>query len=161
MTSLWTAVGLVLALVVQTGLSLVGPRHVAHFDAFLLVVVYVALTRGETHGLLVGTAAGWIQDVQFGGPIVGLSALTKLLLGFAVGLASTRFMLQGTLPRTLVLFCASLLDVLLFERLAALLGVAVSEVSLAGLLLRAAFNAVVGVLLFRALDRRLRGALQP
>lgn len=158
MSALWTAGGLVLALVVQTGLSLVGAHHAAHFDAFLLVVAYVALTRGETPGLLVGTAAGWIQDVEFGGTVVGLSALTKLMLGFAIGLASTRFMLQGALPRTLVLMCASLLDVLLFERLAALLGVAVSEVSLAGLLLRAVLNAAVGVVLFRALDQRLRAA---
>jgi rod shape-determining protein MreD len=157
MSALWTLVSLVLALMVQTGLSLVGPRHAAHFDAFLLVVVYAALSRGETHGLLVGALAGWIQDVQFGGTVVGLSALTKLVLGFALGFASTRFMLQGALPRTLVLMGASLLDVLLFERLAAMLGIAVSEVSLAGLLLRATLNAAIGGLLFRALDRRLRG----
>ena len=55
------------------------------FDPFLLVVVYCGLTGGEVHGMLAGAAAGWVQDVHFGGRILGLSGLSKLLVGFGVG----------------------------------------------------------------------------
>ena len=37
--------------------------------------------------VLAGVAAGWVQDLLFGGPILGLSALSKLLVGFVVVLS--------------------------------------------------------------------------
>jgi len=151
-----TAVALALALLVQTALGRLAPGQVAILDPFLLVVVYSGLTRGELHGMLAGTMAGWIQDIQFGGPVSGLSALTKLLLGFGVGAAGSRFLLVGPGPRLLVLVTASLADALLLERLAAMLGVPVAELTLHALLTRAAVNALVGALLFHLLDKRLR-----
>ena len=159
MSVVWTTGALLAALMLQTGLGRLLPEAAPLFDPFLLVVVYAGLSRGETHGMLTGAAAGWIQDLQFGGPVAGLSALSKLLVGFAVGFAASRFLLVTALPRLLLVVVASLLDGLLLERLAALLGAPVSELSLAGLGLRAALNALVGVPLYQALDRRLRRGL--
>lgn len=159
MSVVWTAGALLAALMLQTGLGRLLPELAPLFDPFLLVVVYAGLARGESHGMLTGAAAGWIQDLQFGGPVAGLSALSKLLVGFAVGFAASRFLLVAALPRLLLVVVASLLDGLLLERLAALLGAPVSELSLAGLGLRAALNALVGVPLYQALDRRLRRGL--
>jgi hypothetical protein len=85
----WTAVAIVGALLVETGLSYLVTEPGRYLDPFLLVVVYCALTRGEAHGMLAGMAAGWVQDVHFGGQVAGLSALSKLLVGFAVGAASS------------------------------------------------------------------------
>lgn len=156
MSYLLTALALGAALVVQSGLSLVAPGAGRLFDPFLLVVVYCGLTFGETHGMLAGAAAGWVQDIQFGGLITGLTPLTKLLVGFATGAAATRFLLQGSVPRLLVLFAATLVDALVFERLAFVFEVPAGEVSVAGLLLRALVNAAVGVVAFRVLDQRAR-----
>jgi rod shape-determining protein MreD len=153
---LWTALALLLALVLQSGLSLVLPGHGRLLDPFLLVVVYCGLVGGETHGMLAGAAAGWIQDIEFGGSVTGLAALTKILVGFAVGMTATRFLLASTGARVLVLFAATLLDALAFERLALVFEIPASEVSAAGLLSRAALNALVGGLLFHALELRLR-----
>lgn len=161
MSVVWTAVSLLAALMLQAGVGRLWPGAVYALDAFLLVVVYVGLTRGETWGMLTGMAAGWIQDVQFGGPVVGFAALSKLVVGFGVGFASSRFLLVAALPRLGLLMCASLLDTLLFERLAGLLGAPVEEVSLATLFGRAALNAAVGAPLYQALDRRLRRGLAP
>lgn len=161
MTALTTLVALLVALVLQTALGRLWPGAPPLVDFFLLVVIYAGVTRGETHGMLTGTAAGWIQDIQFGGPVSGFSAFTKLVVGFAVGFAASRFLLVAAVPRLLLLACAALFDVLLFERLAALLGAPVPEVSLAGLAWRAALTALVGVPVFHALDQRLpRGAVR-
>lgn len=156
MSAVWTTGALLGALMLQTGLGRLFPESAPLFDPFLLVVIYAGLAGGESHGMLTGAAAGWIQDLQFGGPVAGLSALSKLLVGFAVGFAASRFLLVAALPRLLLVVIASLLDGLLHERLAALLGAPVSELSLAGLGLRAALNALVGVPVYQALDRRLR-----
>ncbi len=156
-----TIAGLLLALAAQTALSLVLPREGRLIDPFLLVVVYCGLVFGETHGMLAGTAAGWIQDLHFGGAVTGLQALTKILIGFAVGATATRFLIAATTTRFLVLFAATLLDALVFERFALVFEVPASEISLSGLFGRAALNAVLGSLLFQALDTRLRQAARP
>ncbi len=74
--------------------------------------------------MLAGAAAGWVQDVHFGGPCLGLSALAKLVVGFTVGLAAGHFLLAGPGPRALVLLVATLADALIFHWLASVFDVA-------------------------------------
>ncbi len=156
MTLFWTAAALLAALLLQTVLGLVLPGYARVFDPFLLVLVYSGLTGGATRAMLAGAAAGWVQDVHFGGPVLGLSGLTKVLVGFGVGASSTRFHLVEPGPRVLVLVVATLMDALIFNRLAAVFDVSAYALSPVGLLVRAATNAVVGILVFEAIDRRLR-----
>lgn len=152
-----TALALLLAFLIQSGLTLVLPQHGRLLDPFLVVVVYCGLTGGETHGMLAGAAAGWVQDIEFGGTITGLSALTKILLGFAVGATATRFLLVSALARGFVLFAATLFDALAFERLALVFEIPAAEVSAGGLVSRAAMNALLGGLAFHAIERWARG----
>jgi rod shape-determining protein MreD len=151
-----TGVALALAFAIQSALTLILPGPGRLLDPFLVVVVYCGLTGGETQGMLAGAAAGWIQDTQFGGTVTGLSALTKLIIGFAVGVAATRFLMAATSARLLVLFAATLVDALVFERLALVFEIGASEVSLRLLFARAIANAVLGVLAFQALELRMR-----
>ena len=155
MTLFWTAAALVAALLLQTVLSLVIPGYARVFDPFLLVLVYCGLTGGASRAMLAGAAAGWVQDVHFGGPVLGLSGLTKVLVGFGVGAGSTRFHLAEPGPRVLVLVLATLMDALIFNRLAAVFDVSAYALSPTGLLVRAVTNAGVGILVFEAIDRRL------
>ena len=159
--ALWSGLALGSAMLLQTFLDLWVPTMPGMLDPFLLVLVYAALTGGETRGMLTGAACGWVQDILFSGPIVGLSALSKRLVGFGVGLAGARFMVVGAGPRALVLVSAALLDVLLYERLAAMLGAAVSELALTRLLLRATLTAAVGVPLYGVIASRARREVHP
>lgn len=161
MRAFWTGVGILAALLVQSALSQVAPAQARVLDPFLLVFVYCALTGGETHGMLAGAAAGWVQEVHFGGPVKGLSGLTRVLVGFGVGLAGGRFLLARPGPRLLVLFAATLADAVILERLAAAFEVRAQGLSLRGLLSRAAVNAVVGVALFAIIDRLRRREARP
>jgi len=153
---LGTGLALGLAFVIQSALTLVLPGPGRLLDPFLVVVVYCGLTGGETHGMLAGAVAGWIQDTQFGGAVIGMAALTKLLVGFAVGMAATRFLVTATSARLLVLFAATLVDAMVFERLAVVFEIAASEMSLRVLFTRAVANAVLGVLAFQAFELRAR-----
>jgi rod shape-determining protein MreD len=150
-----TALAIVMALVVATALGQLLPALGRVVDPFLLVVVYCALRGGETEGMLTGLAAGWVQDAQFAGPVLGLSPLTKILIGFTVGLAGKHFLLAGLGARTLVLLAASAADTFLFQWLAAVFDVRVIDLGPLGLLWRATVNAGLGVALFEIVDRRL------
>jgi rod shape-determining protein MreD len=149
------AVAILTALVVATALGQLVPGIGRIVDPFLLVVVYCALRGGETEGMLTGLAAGWVQDAQFAGPVLGISPLTKIVIGFAVGLAGRHFLLAGLGARTLVLLAASAADTLLFQWLAAVFDVRLIEMGPLGLLWRATVNAGLGVALFELVDRRL------
>jgi rod shape-determining protein MreD len=151
----WTVLAVVGAAVLQTGLGHLAGRAPLVFDPFLLVVLYCSLTYGETHGMLAGTVAGWVQDVLFGGQVAGLSALTKLLVGFFVGLAGTRFLLVGAAPQLLVIFASTIIDALALQSLASVFSIRTTELSAAGLALRAGVNALIGIILFSVLDRHV------
>jgi hypothetical protein len=88
--------------------------------------------------------------------VLGLSALTKIVVGFAVGMAGARFLLVGPGARTLVLLAATFGDALLFQWLASVFDLRTLELSPLGLLWRATVNASLGVVLFELIDRRIR-----
>jgi rod shape-determining protein MreD len=152
----WTGVAILGALLVQTALTQLLPLHARVFDPFLVLMVYCGLTGGETHGMLAGAAAGWIQDIHFGGRVLGLSGLSKVLVGFGVGIAATRFHLVEPAPRGLVLLAAALLDSVIFSGLASAFDVAAAPLTGPELALRGGVNAVLGVLLFAVYERQLR-----
>lgn len=155
----WTSVAIIGALLVETGLSYVVVEPGRYLDPFLLVVVYCALGGGETRGMVAGLAAGWVQDVHFGGAVLGLSALSKLLVGFAVGAAGSHFLITSTSARTLVLLLATVADALLVLWFASVFTIEIAPMSPVTLASRASLTAVVGGILFALIDRRLQQTL--
>ena len=155
-TAFWTAMAILAALLVQTALGRLLPMQARVFDPFLLVVVYCGLTGGEAHGMLAGAAAGWVQDVHFGVRIEGLAGLSKVLVGYGVGVGSTRFHLGEPAARLLVLMVATIVDAVLFGQLAQVFDVQAYELSPLGLVVRAVVNGAVGMVVFEAVDRQRR-----
>jgi rod shape-determining protein MreD len=151
-----TGLAILVAFLLQTSLSRVLPTEARVLDPFLLVVVYCALVGGETHGMLAGAVAGWVQDVNFGGTVLGFAPLAKIVVGFCVGQAAARFMLAGPGPRTLTLLVAALADAFIFAWLCAVFDVKTVALSPLSLASRATVNAALGVVLFEVLDRRFR-----
>ncbi len=154
MRTFWIALAIVIALLLETMLSRLLPGQARVFDPFLIVFVYCALVGGETQGMLAGLAAGWVQDVHFGGPVMGLSALVKLVVGFGVGVAAGHFLLVGPGARALVLLVASVGDAVLFQWLASVFDIPVPDLSPGALLSRATVNAALGTALYELIDRR-------
>ncbi len=156
--TLWTGLAILAAVLAQTVLGYFVAAPGRLFDPFLLVVAYCALAGGETHGMLAGAVAGWVQDVMFGGRVLGLSALSKLLVGFGTGLAGRRFLISSTPARALCVFLATVVDALLVPWLGSVFALELSPLSALALFARAALNALVGSSLFALLERRLQQA---
>jgi rod shape-determining protein MreD len=152
MNAVGPAFAILLALLSESALSLFSPEFSRLFDPFLLIAVYYALLKGETHGMLVGVTAGWVQDVHFGSRVLGLIGFSRTVVAFLVGLIASRFLITGALMRGLVIFLASILDAWLYESLAGLFNLPVHVLSLSDLLLRSAVTAVLGTLAFSGID---------
>jgi rod shape-determining protein MreD len=58
-------------------------------DLPLIIVVLLALRRGPEFGCLAGFVTGLLQDAA-GGGLIGVQALTKAVIGFAIGAAGSR-----------------------------------------------------------------------
>ncbi len=157
--ALWTGLAILGAVLVETALGYLLPSPGRLLDPFLLVVVYCALSGGETHGMLAGVAAGWVQDSLFGGRVLGIAALAKLLVGFAVGLAGGRFLISSVAARAVTVFLATLADGLLVPWLASVFTLELLPQGPLAFVGRAALNALVGGALYALVERRLQRGL--
>ncbi len=151
MKSVRVALAIVAALFVQTTLSPLLGRAAIGIDLGLVVVVFTALMMGPAAGLLTGSITGLVQDAIASG-IVGLSGLSKTLVGFAAGVFGTMFIVTRPVPRFVVFFLASLADSAILFGLHAIFDVRVAPPAYTPIVARALVNAGVGVSAFLAME---------
>jgi rod shape-determining protein MreD len=93
----------ILAIIFQTFFaSLISIEKVMP-DIFVILVVYLTLTKSLTYGALFGFIAG-IAESSSDPYLFGLSALLKVLLAMIVFMFSTRLRLESNFARILVVF---------------------------------------------------------
>lgn len=145
-----TLAALVVALALQTTLT-TYVRETAALDFVLIVVVYLSLTSGPVTGVVAGSVAGLIQDALSSG-VMGIGALAKTLVGYAVGRIGTQFIVTAPLPRFVVFLGATVLHAVVFLGLEMLLGLREFSTPYAAVAGQAVGNAVVGVVGFQVLE---------
>jgi rod shape-determining protein MreD len=140
-----------IALALQTTLAGLVIRGTAALDLVLIVVVYIALKSGPVTGLLAGTVAGLIQDA-LSNPILGIGGLAKTMVGFLAGLLATHFILNGPLPRFVMIVMATILHAAIFMGLYVLLDLRQFPDPAPAVLGQAIGNGFVGVVGFQLLE---------
>ncbi len=83
------AVGIILAVILETVLGKISAPLLFVLNAFSWVVLYFSLTKHEVFGAVMGTVCGLLQD-SFSLGVFGVAGLTKTLLGFTAGLVSRK-----------------------------------------------------------------------
>lgn len=139
------------ALALQTTLAGLVIRGTAALDLVLIVVIYIALKSGPGTGLLAGTVAGLIQDA-LSNPILGIGGLAKTMVGFLAGLLATQFILNGPLPRFVLIVMATALHAAIFMGLYVLLDLRQFPDPLPAVVGQAIGNGFVGVVGFQLLE---------
>jgi rod shape-determining protein MreD len=81
-------------------------------DIPLIMVVLLAMRRGPEFGAVGGFAAGLLQDAA-GGGLLGVQALTKAVLGFAIGMLGGRLRVTQPLVQVPGLLLLSIVEGLL------------------------------------------------
>ena len=138
-------VWLALALLVQTTLVPLVAGGGAPVDLVLVVVVFAALNRGPVAGLWTGTVAGLLQDALSGG-IIGVSGLTKTIIGVVVGVVGSRFLLGTVWHRLAVLVGASFVHAFCYLGIYTLIGPDGPAGPVGIVTVQAAANALVGAI---------------
>jgi rod shape-determining protein MreD len=132
------------ALALQTTLASLVIRGTAALDLVLIVVVYIALITGPVTGLLLGSAAGLIQDALSSG-VIGIGGLAKTVVGFVAGVLGTQFIVTAPLSRFIVFVLATALHATIFMGLYMLLEIRQFESPYAAVMSQAIGNGLLGV----------------
>ncbi len=150
---------IVVALVAQTTIAWSMGTARVNLDLPLVAVVFAALAGGPMAGFLSGAVAGCAQDWLSGG-IVGVSGLSKSLVGLAVGGLTVHFLLTGIPFQGLVIAIATVVHVWGFVAIYALMPQAGPSSAWDVILTQTLANVSVGVLAVAAVQygRRMRGA---
>ncbi len=163
MKALRTLGAIAVALVLQTTLARLLVRGSIGVDLVLVVVVYLGLREGPTVGILSGTVAGLAQDALTTG-VVGIGALGKTIVGYLAGVLGTAFIITQPVPRVLVFFVATLVEMTVVTLFHAALDAGPHVVPVGAIVAQAFGNSLVGFVLFqlveslpRAIDRRRAG----
>ena len=151
MKALRVLLAIAAALVLQTTLARFLVRGAGGIDLVLVAVAYLGLTSGPVAGILSGTIAGLAQD-SLGSGIVGVGGLAKTVVGFLAGIIGTTFIVSQTIPRFLVFFGATLVQVAITTGLYFLLDPQPPVMTRYALLAESLANALLGVVLFQVLD---------
>ena len=142
----------VLALSLQSYLPLYVPS-VNLVDLPLLIVIYIALTRRDpVAALLAGAIIGMAQDSLARGPI-GLLGAVKTVVGYVTSSASVHLDTESSGIRFITICITSGLHFLLFYFLGALLLGQLMDWNIEERFIGIIVNALVGVIIFKVLDR--------
>ncbi len=146
-----------LALALQSYLPLHLPS-VQLLDLPLLVVIYIALTRRDpVVALLAGALIGMAQDSLTSGPI-GLLGFVKTIIGYVTSSASLHLDTESSAIRLLTICFLYSLHFALLYLVGTILQVQPIEWNGQAKLIAMLVNALVGVLLFKVLDRFRKSA---
>jgi rod shape-determining protein MreD len=136
---------LAVALLMQTVIIRAVADGTAPVDLVLVVVVFTALFRGPVVGLWTGTVSGILQDVLSGG-IVGVSGLTKSIIGLLVGILGAELVVSTIWHRFAVLLAASVVHAFFFLGVYSLLGTLIPTSVISLVLVQAVSNASSGMI---------------
>lgn len=160
----WVAGALAAALAVQTTLVQLVAGTGVSIDLVLMAVIAVAIANGPRAGLWAGTVGGLLQDALSGG-VIGMGGLAKTVVGYLGGQFAAQFMVTRLWHKALVFVGGSLLHAALFVGGYRLLFDDRIVVTQRDLLVQAAANTVVGLVVAVGLQtipdeverQRLRG----
>lgn len=144
MKTAYVAILVTVALLVQTTLVRIGVGSGTPVDLVLVVVVLTGLQRGPIVGLWTGTFAGLFQDALSGG-IIGVSGLTKTIVGVGSGVAGSRFILGTVWHRLGFVIGASLVHAVCYLGIYSLIGLENPMLPPNAVGIEAGLNGVIGI----------------
>jgi rod shape-determining protein MreD len=126
-TFVWAVLSLAASLALQAALGRLVPQAQRFVDVLLWPVAWYAVARSQRSAMLVGCAAGLLQDAWFQTGVFGIHGFSKTLAGWAVGGLGARFELNHFWGRLLGGGTLFLADRLIEIGLLLLLDLAVAE----------------------------------
>jgi rod shape-determining protein MreD len=122
------------------------------FDLTIVILVYIALTRGSKYGVIFGFLIGLLLDV-FTPQTLGWGALIKCLIGFSVGSFKDNLYLESLYSKGALIFLALMVNDLLYYILASGLNASTFRILSNYSLPSAFYTSMGGMLIYLAVSR--------
>jgi rod shape-determining protein MreD len=145
--------GLAIALAVQATLGRIWPAAQRYVDVMLVPVVWYGIGGAQRKAMLVGCAAGLLQDAWFQLGVFGLNGFKKTLLGWLLGGLGSRFDINRQSGRMVFGLLASLADSLMDMGLRRLLEQNQAVPSIVDILIKAVVTGLLVVGTFNVIER--------
>jgi len=142
---------IVVALVLQTTLARFLVRGSVGVDLVLVAVVYLSLRAGPVAGIVSGSIAGLAQDALTTG-VVGIGGLAKTIVGYLAGVTGSAFIVTQTIPRFLVFFASTVIEMAVITGFHAVLDTGPPVIPIGAIIAQAFGNSLVGIVLFQLSD---------
>jgi rod shape-determining protein MreD len=141
---------IVFVTVLSTLLRWLGPEWLFSVDLYLVAALVHALRHRPMSALLFGLVLGFSQDV-YGGSLIGLNALSKMVLCYLASSVKDVFLIRGVFQGSLVIAIAVAADHVLRSLVLGIFSIEV-QVTFSVLLPAVGWNLFIGilVLLFKA-----------
>jgi len=160
-TLLRAILALALGLAVEIALGRWAPSTRAYVDVMMAAVAWYGIARSQRSAMLMGCAAGLLQDAWFETGVFGINGFVKTLLGWALGGLGARFDLNQAAGRLASGAVLSVAGRVLEAGILRLLDRASGPLDPVGLLVRAVTGGLLVVVVFAILNRvRGKEALQ-
>jgi rod shape-determining protein MreD len=145
------------ALVLQTTLARFLVRGSIAVDLVLVAIVYLSLRAGPVVGIFSGTIAGLAQDALTTG-VVGIGGLGKTIVGYLAGVTGSAFIVTQTLPRFVVFFASTVIEMGVISGFYAVLDPGPPAIPVGAIIAQAFGNSLVGIVAFQLADGLPRAA---
>lgn len=132
---------------VSDAVSILGIK----FDLSIVILVYIALSRGPVAGVVFGFVLGLLADI-FTPQTLGFGALVKCLIGFSVGSFKDSLYLDSFYSKGGMIFFALILNDLLYYVFTRGLNSSTLETLFNYSLLSAVYTSIVGMFIFMVLS---------
>ena len=151
---------LLLVIIFQSIVSDVVSIQGIRLDLPIFILVYISLTQGPKQGVILGFLFGLLLDV-FSPERLGLGALIKCSLGFAVGNFKDTLFLESLYSKGLIVFLCVIVNDLIYYLASTGLSLSTTlHVLLSSSLPSAVYTLVVGMLIFVFLEKRVSQKLR-
>ncbi len=150
------AIGLLIALTLHSILDSFYPNALAFFNPYVILVIYYAMGGNLVGAIFAGIAAGLVQDA-YSVSIFGLHAFSLTVIAYAVAYINSRLVLRGALVFGACLFGTVILNELVIFVLVNILLKQRIEMFEQGMIVKAIFTSLFGMLVYQLLTLFLRG----
>lgn len=152
LTRIFFGVLIILALILfQTFIAGVVTIGGIKFDLSIVILIYVALSRGPVSGVIFGFLIGFLADI-FTPQVLGWGALIKCLIGFSVGSFKDNLYLDSLYSKGGMIFFALILNDLLYYIITSGLNTSLLETLIRYTLFSALYTSIVGMFIFLVLS---------
>jgi rod shape-determining protein MreD len=148
-------IGLLVALTLHSLLDSFFPNALAFFNPYVILVTYYSMGGNVFGAIIAGVVAGLVQD-SFSGAIFGLHAFSLTVCAYIVAYVNARLVLRGTLAFGACLAGAIVINELVIYILVNILLKQRIEMFEQGLLVKAIFTTLFGMLVYQLLAMFLR-----